>query len=159
MNIVLYILPINIYFWYTHLCNHYSVPCTVCVSMAKTHDAHLFHMHTFACTHTHRRAHMNWTSPISCNTETRWPFQPPVWNRLQWSLNVDCKSKCVCVYSAAASRLHCEMDFQTRKVMNILIAADNTTNTMNIIQCVVCMCVHARVQAYVCVYPSVCVEA
>lgn len=115
----------------------------------------------FTCTHllvythtkhtqTHSCALMNWTFPISCCTETRWPFQPLVWNRLKWSLNVDCKSKCVCVYSAAASRLHCEMDFQTRKVMNILIAADNATNTMNIIQCVVCLCSCPCVSICVC---------
>lgn len=44
------------------------------------------------------------------------------------------------MYLAAASRLRCEMDFKKRKVMNILIAADNTANAMNIIQCVVRLC-------------------
>lgn len=44
------------------------------------------------------------------------------------------------MYLAAASCLRCEMDFKKRKVMNILIAADNTANAMNIIQCVVRLC-------------------
>jgi len=33
MNIILYILHWHL--WCTYLCNHYSVPCTVCVGMAK----------------------------------------------------------------------------------------------------------------------------
>ena len=75
-------------------------------------------------------------------------------NQLKWSLNVDCKSKCVYFGCSLTPSLwdgffNTAIDTKWEEVMNILIAADNTANTMIPIQCAVCLC--SRVCASICV--------